>query len=154
MCRWRTYEARGTLENPAEEGRFRTGTAVGVTTYANLFNVNPVVRDCELLIFDDAHGAEQPVADMWTLTVRRSDDPGIYASLLADLRPGLTDSQLREVMDASGPMHVEMVDVIGHPECVDAATATLDSSDADSIRFTWRLVKGKRQSCVFLVSYR
>ena len=36
----------------AEEAK----VAVAVTTYSNLFNVNPVIRDADLLIFDDAHG--------------------------------------------------------------------------------------------------
>ena len=41
----------------AEEGRFKTRAAIGVTTYSNLFNINPVVQESDLLIFDDAHGA-------------------------------------------------------------------------------------------------
>ena len=36
----------------------------------NLFNVNPVIKECDLLVLDDAHGAEQHVAEMWAVTVR------------------------------------------------------------------------------------
>jgi superfamily II DNA or RNA helicase len=62
-------DLRGTKDtrNPTEEGRYRTAAAVAVSTYSNLFNINPVLRDCDVIIFDDAHGAEQYDADMWTV---------------------------------------------------------------------------------------
>lgn len=57
-------DLRGTKEtrSASEEGRYRTGTAIAVTTYSNLFNINPVLQECDLVVFDDAHGAEQYVA--------------------------------------------------------------------------------------------
>lgn len=52
-----------------EVGRYTTGRAIGVTTFSNLFNVNPVVQGSNVLVFDDAHGGEHYVAAMWTVKI-------------------------------------------------------------------------------------
>ena len=147
-------DLRGTREtrDSAEEGRFKTRAAIGVSTYSNHFNVNPIIQECELVVFDDAHGAEQYVADMWTVSVKRSVHGSLYPSILADLRAGLTGSQLQAVTDPSGVVHVEMVDIVGHPECLEAVSSTLDTATQDAIRFPWGLIRLKLRACVFLVS--
>jgi ERCC4-related helicase len=114
--------------SPLEEGRYRTGEAVAVTTYANLFNVNPVLRESDLIVLDDAHGAEQYVADMWTVSANVSKDEHLYNSLLAALRPGLSESQVRSILDKSAVSAVEMVDVLSHPECITNAISVLDQT--------------------------
>lgn len=147
-------DLRGTknTRNPAEEGRFRTRAAIGVTTYANLFNVHPVVRDCELLVCDDAHGAEQSVADMWTVSVKKADHPGVYASLIADLRASISESHLEAILEDSGRYEVDLADAVGHPECIEAVAATLDGVEIDSIKYPWSLLRANRRAALFLVS--
>lgn len=146
-------DLRGTKDtrDPGEEGRYRTGAAIGVTTYSNLFNVNPVIKDPEVIVCDDAHGAERYVADMWTVTVPAKDG-ALYSTLLAALRPGLSESQLRAVLDKSSVLGVEMPDVHGHPECLAALATALDAAVADPARFGWRMIKNRLRSCLFLVS--
>jgi RAD3-like DEAD/DEAH box helicase len=147
-------DLRGTKDtrNHSEEGRYRTGTAIAVTTYSNLFNINPVLQECDLIVFDDAHGAEQHVADMWTVSANRLEDEGLYNSLLAALRPGLSKSQIRTILDASGRPTVELVDVHARAECIPNVAAILDKTSADSAWFTWKLIRNKLHSCLFLVS--
>ncbi len=137
--------------NAAEEGRYRTGAAVAVSTYSNLFNINPVLRDCDVIIFDDAHGAEQYVADMWTVSANASQDANLYNSLLAGLRAGLSDSQVRSILDKSTGA-VELADICGHPECLDGVISVLDGATADTVRFAWKLIRSRLQSCLFLIS--
>ena len=136
----------------AEEGRFKARSAIGVSTYSNLFNVNPLIRECELLVLDDAHGAEQHVSEMWTVVVRKSDDDALFSSLLTDLRHGMSESQLSALLDPSGFRTVDMVDVLGHRECLTAATATLDTVATPSIRFPWSQIRNRLPACLFLVS--
>ena len=136
----------------SEEGRFKTCGAVGVSTYSNLFNVNPVINECDLLVFDDAHGAEQNVADMWTVTVRRYKDGPLFEALLADLAPGMMQSQLRAILDGAGFRTIDMADTHGHPETLLSVSATLDKVSAAHIRFPWSLIRNKLSACLFLVS--
>jgi Helicase C-terminal domain/Type III restriction enzyme, res subunit len=135
-----------------EEGRYRTGQAVAITTYPNLFNTSPVIRDADLLICDDAHGAEQYVCDMWTVSASTSRNGALYQSLLAALRPGLSESQMRVILDRSSFAAMEMADVYGHPECIDNVISVLDPLQNDNARYAWKLIRQRIHCCVFLVS--
>jgi hypothetical protein len=147
-------DLRGTKDSrdPAEEGRFKTKAAVAVTTYSNLFNVKPIVQECDLLVFDDAHGGEQHVADMWTVIARRSSEKSLYDALLGALRPGMTDAQVRAVLDRSGFPTVEIVDVCGHDECLAGVAAVLDGATSDTVKYGWFKIGQHLRSCLFLVS--
>jgi len=147
-------DLRGTKDTRSglEEGRYRTGEAIAVTTYSNLFNVNPVLRESDLIVFDDAHGAEQYVADMWTVSASMTRDKDLYNSLLSALRPGLSESQIRTIVDKAAVGVVEMVDVHGHPECIANAISVLDQATAESAVFAWKLIKKRVHCCLFLAS--
>jgi len=110
----------------AEVGRYQAGQAIGVTTYSNLFNVNPVVQTSDLLIFDDAHGGERFVAEMWTVRIT-DENSDLYKEALTTVRPALTDSQYRIVTDESQFGLVELADPHGHPEVLSELTHLLDS---------------------------
>ena len=133
-----------------EVGRFRTGSAVGVSTYSNLFNVNPVINDCGLVVFDDAHGGEQYAAAMWTVTVDADQHEGHYSALVAALRPALSPAQFSEATESEDYNNVQLADVVGHPECRAGVRAVLDG-DAN-FQFQWQLIRPKLDSCVFLIS--
>ncbi|MGD0956702.1 MAG: DEAD/DEAH box helicase [Candidatus Acidiferrales bacterium] len=147
-------DLRGTKDTRSslEEGRYRTGDAIAVTTYSNLFNINPVLRESDFIVLDDAHGAEQYVADMWTVSASSTREEDLYNSLLAALRPGLSESQVRTILDKSGAGAVEMADVHGHPECIGNLISVLDKATAQSAVFAWKLLRNQIQCCLFLVS--
>jgi hypothetical protein len=134
----------------AEVGRFKTGSAVGVSTFSNLFNINPVINDCGLVVFDDAHGGEQYAAAMWTVTVEADEHPAAYSALVAALRPALSPAQFSEATESDNYNNVQIADVVGHPECHAAIRAVLDG-DAE-FQFQWQLIRPKLDPCVFLVS--
>ncbi len=136
--------------DPAEVGRFLTKDAVAVTTYSNLFNVNPVIKDCGLVVFDDAHGGEHYAADMWTVTVDADKHPAVYSTLLTALRGSLSPAQFSEVTETTDYTSVQLADVVGHPECLTAVRAALDGQK--EFEFSWQQIKAKVVSCLFLVS--
>ena len=147
-------DLRGTKasRDVAEEGCFRTRAGIAITTYSNLFNVKPVIQECDLLVFDDAHGGEHFVADMWSVNVRRSTERVLYDGLLTSLRPGLSEGQMRAITDKSSFPKVEVVDICGHQECVAALTDVLDSATVDSVKYGWRSLRQSLRSCLVLVS--
>ena len=146
-------DLRGTKEtrDPEEEGRYRTAAGVGITTYSNLFNVNPVIRDADLLVFDDAHGAENYAASMWTVSILQEEEPDIYNSLLAALRPGLTESQVAALDQDSPTRSVDIPDICGHPDCIGNVLSILDRHTGNA-RFPWRLIRNHLKCCIFLLS--
>ncbi len=139
--------------HPNEEGRFKSRAAIGVSTYSNLFNANPVVSECDLLVLDDAHGAEQHVADMWTVSIRRFAQNALFQEVLRAVRPGLSESQMTGILARTG-RHNEMIDLVGYPHCKPALTAVLDAvtlADPD-IYFPWARIRTKLDACLILVT--
>jgi hypothetical protein len=108
--------------------------------FSNLFNINPVLQNCDAIIFDDAHGAEQYVADMRTVSASASKEADLYNSLLSALQPGLSESQVRSILDKSSGA-VDFADICGHPECIEGVTAILDHATAGTARFAWKLIR-------------
>jgi hypothetical protein len=144
----------GTKEtrDPIEVGRYQTGKAVGITTYANLFNVNPVVKASDVLVFDDAHGGAHSVADMWTVRIRKQENADLYDEIVTILRPVLTDNQYRIITDGAEYGAVELVDVHVNKAVAQNATTLLDNIKAPEIYFPWNVIRNTLHACLWLAS--
>lgn len=147
-------DLRGTKDTRdiAEEARYRTKAAVAVTTYSNLFNMNPVIRDVDLLIFDDAHGGEQFVSSMWTVSIKRQSDPQLFNDVLNALSAAMTSTQIAAVFDNTAPVGVvDQADVHHHPECIERLESILGAIEHNSW-YAWSQIKRHLDSCFFFVS--
>ena len=140
--------------DPGEEGRYRDASAVAISTYANFFNVNPVIREGGVVVLDDAHGGDQIVAHNWTVRVRARELPEMYDELLAVIRPSLTGGQLRAIRDPSENQTVEIVDLPSTPGWEEALTNLLDDCPVDVVKYPWHQIRNHLQACVVLASYR
>lgn len=60
--------------------RYSIGSAIAITTYSAIFNLNSHLGDAQTLVFDDAHAAEGYVAEAWAVSINRAD--GAYERLL------------------------------------------------------------------------
>ncbi|MHB1144683.1 MAG: DEAD/DEAH box helicase [Thiobacillus sp.] len=146
----------GTKEtrDAGEVGRYSMGRAIGVTTFSNLFNVNPVVRASSILVFDDAHSGEHSVASMWTVRIDAEDHKAIYQEVLAALRPSLSESQYRVVADKGEYAAVELADVHSRADVLTNITAVLDATNESSIHYPWTVIRNNLIACLFFVSVR
>jgi DEAD/DEAH box helicase/Helicase C-terminal domain len=137
-----------------EVGRYTMGQAIGVTTFANLFNVNPVVQASSVLVFDDAHGGEHYVAAMWTVRIDAEEHEQLYNEVLTALRPSLSESQYRVITDESEYSAVELADAHSHADVLARVTAVLDEARDSNIHFPWTLIRNNLPACLFFVSFR
>ncbi|WP_123102156.1 DEAD/DEAH box helicase [Acidithiobacillus sulfuriphilus] len=146
----------GTKEtrDAGEVGRYTMGRAIGVTTFSNLFNVNPVVQASNVLVFDDAHGGEHSVASMWTVRIDAEDHQDVYQEVLAALRPSLSESQYRVVTDEAEYVAVELADIHARADVLTNITAVLDEAKEPSIHFPWTVIRNNLIACLFFVSVR
>lgn len=147
-------DLRGTKDtrSPAEEAKYKQSSAIGATTFSNLWNINPVVKESDLLIFDDAHGGEQFVSSMWTVSVKRHLDPTLFGDLLQALSPAMTDAQITAIFDNTAPIGVaDQADVQHHPECISLLDKVLSQTEHNA-KFVWPLLRPHLESCFFLVS--
>jgi hypothetical protein len=133
----------------AEVGRYQSGKAVAVTTYSNLFNAKPIIQPSSLLIFDDAHGGEHFVSDMWTVNIRDHIYKDIYTEALTILRPAITDSQYQMITDESQFGSVELVDLRQYPEVITALREYLDAQTKHpNIYFPWTRIRNYLHACL------
>jgi hypothetical protein len=138
--------------SPEAVGLYRFGEAVGITSYANLFNVNPVIRPSGVLILDDVHGGEQRVVDMWTVRVNASSDTTLYESLLAVLKPVLTSAQLQALSNPNSSS-MQMADSQLAHSRLEFVTALLDNSESASVRYAWQKIRNSLSACFIFLSH-
>lgn len=69
---------------PQQKASYSRNSHVAVTSYSSLFNSNPFFQNADVLIFDDAHSAENYVGSMWTLEIPSFDGfEDLYRSLVS-----------------------------------------------------------------------
>lgn len=136
-----------------EEGRFLDGSAIGVSTYANLFNVNPIIKQCGVLVLDDAHGGSEFAASMWTVRITAEDHPEVLGDLQAILRPLMTEAQIAEIFSSAGSSHIAMVDLGCSLPVKDDVMRVLGGIEKyTSADFAWGLVKTHLNACHVFVA--
>ena len=60
---------------------YQQGKAIALTTYSGVFNTNPRINNPEVIICDDAHAADNYIADLWTLSIGRAKHENLYMSI-------------------------------------------------------------------------
>src|SRR5205814_1746675 len=56
---------------PADYASYARATAVAVTTYSGLFNVNPRLHDANTILLDDAHAGGDYISKHWSVEIER-----------------------------------------------------------------------------------
>jgi hypothetical protein len=86
---------------------YNDARAVGVMNYWVYFNSHPKVAPADVVIFDDAHMAEQPLSDLFTLRITRTNSGGLELyEQLCDLVLQHSDASyptLKAMRDGSAP---------------------------------------------------
>jgi hypothetical protein len=135
--------------------------AVGVMNYWVYFNSNPRVEPADLVIFDDAHLAEQALAGLFTASILRSTNTGrqLYETVcdLVLQRSPNSYPSLKALRDGAAPFG-------GPPELLafndwSAISADVDQAIASSaylnegseIRYTWPSIRPYSKRCGVLV---
>ncbi|AGI69899.1 putative helicase [Octadecabacter antarcticus 307] len=138
---------------PADKTDFITGAKVAVSTYSGLFNTHPFFEDPDLIIVDDAHAAENYIANMWSLGIAAGTtlhlalskflhqhlDPQDHSRLTGDWI-GSADANWVEKL--STPLVTKLE--AGLSEIVDGH-ADIDT-DAE-LYFKWSLLRGHLDAC-------
>ena len=77
--------------DPGSKAEYRDADRIAVTTYSSLFNTNPFFDDADTIILDDAHTAENYIANMWSLRVDplEGTQASLHAALASIIRPHL-----------------------------------------------------------------
>jgi hypothetical protein len=84
--------------------RYESGEAIALTTYSHVFNVSPKLGNFGTVLFDDAHAAEQFVAESWTVDVGRKSQQASYSALLDVVKGGLDGTYHQRLLSPSPDM--------------------------------------------------
>lgn len=140
---------------PAGLAAYHGARAVGVMNYWTYFNTSPRVEPAHVVIFDDAHLAEQPLAGMFSVRVDRRHQAGLYNQFCelvlahTDLYPSV--ELMRE--HAAGPLTPPELLAFAHWEAIAESAADLlnQSLPEDVRRFTWPRVRPHLKACGVLI---
>lgn len=140
----------------ADQSRYESAEAVAVTTYSSVFNSSPKLAVPKVLLFDDAHAGEQYVAEAYSVTVRRWEQPAAFEALVGALTPALDGMLVQRLRDPSpdpGADHqVRLVLPLRQRGMVEAVDQVLSSLDGD-LMFRFSMIRGGLPACLVYVTH-
>ena len=145
---------------PADLDDYHQAQAVGLMNYWVYFNSRPRVQPADLLIFDDAHLAEQPITDLFGLRLSGTDTPELYGTI-CDLLLAHSDGyvSLRSMRDGSAPLSTppELIAFNDWAAVLPSVKIAIEESEfvhSDACRFVWPELRSRLDRCGVLVGPR
>lgn len=131
-------------------GRYEAAELVAITVYSHVFNSKPVFAGAQSLLFDDAHAAENYVADAWAVNVpsAMSQFQGLIDVLSNDLDSHLVARLTDEQGEDTEVRLLPVATVAKHTEALDKVLITLDGPE----KFRFEMIRQQLRSCLFYVS--
>src|SRR6266571_2013500 len=138
---------------------YRSAKTIAIATYSGLFNTNPGLNDPQLIILDDAHGAETYIAQMWSVDIDRDTKGELYHKVLAiyidDLPSDFAKDMVQEARP-TGHARVEKVPSGSFFQALTTLTRILDNHlpnpDSD-LYFSWTVVRNGLHACHVYISW-
>ena len=141
---------------------YRLAQATAVSTYSGLFNSYPEFDDAQTIILDDAHGGESYISSLWSIVIRRDDNPDLYTKVLSIFEKDLPSPLMSILNDTTRPItspKPEKVPFGPYFRNLDKLRGVLDSSlpnpnvsDPD-LYFSWQSVRTGLQACHAYISW-
>ncbi len=133
---------------------YLTSESVAVTTYSGLFNTHPFFTDPNVIILDDAHSAENYIANQWSVRVERFNDDQIdlFKKIVQLFKPHISSTDYQKLTgNEQSQWDKTWVEKIPTPHfyplipelvsMIDAGVAALD------LRYPWSLIRDNLAAC-------
>ncbi|PLS22527.1 DEAD/DEAH box helicase [Neptunicoccus cionae] len=138
---------------PADKTAFLTGTKLAISTYSGLFNTHPFFEDPDLIIVDDAHAAENYIANMWSLEIAAGTP--LHSAMAEFLRPHIEpQDHSRLTGDWIGSADSTWIEKLSTPLVSKLETSFSDIIDGHAdidndpeLYFKWSLLRGHLDAC-------
>lgn len=144
--------------NQAAKARYLQADTIAVTSYSALFNINPFFTGADLIVLDDAHAAQNYIADLWTVRVeknRTSHNP-LFKAFVNLLRPLLPAQRYEKMIGEADTWDPPWVDKLPTPEILPLAADLIgildDYADHLDIRYSWQKIREHVHACHVFVS--
>lgn len=136
---------------------YQHADAVGITTYSGLFNISPKISDPQVVVCDDAHAADNYMADLWSLRVRRGEQADLFKALTSYFASSMTDDMRRRMrstrLDAVERLAVDLVPLPKYADRSDGLAEILEAyCTAGELQYRWQLLRQHLDACNVYVS--
>lgn len=144
------------------KGKYNSAEIIGVTTYSSLFNTDPYFTDADILIFDDAHSAENYIASNWTVDISRTNDKELYFTFLNTVKELMAKETYYKLVEEEPQTYdYNWVDKIPNFNLIDrfANIQSCIDSYIDSFKkrpnlsFPWENIRDYLHACNIFLSY-
>ena len=141
-----------------DKSEYDGANALGLTTYSSIFNAAPKVGTPGTIVFDDAHAAEQYVAESWAVTIDRADHNDAYNACLKAVRPALSgmfvERMEQSVPDIIARREAQLVVPLRRPNVAKAIDEALDNlPEGSGAWWNWNTIRPGLASCFVYVSW-
>lgn len=137
---------------------FAATNSIAITTYSSIFNSSPKLPALDLIVFDDAHAAEQYVAGAYGVHIDRQNDEDGYQTILRAVGSALDGAHLERLRDASAGSSIDIDLRVVIPAQDVKMQQRLDSALFESLtgnrRFQFSMVREGLASCLVFVGPR
>lgn len=148
--------------NAGDVTRFKTSKAIAITTYSAIFNTNSFFKDAaDVLIFDDAHSAENYIGSFWSLDIDREKHPDLYFQLIELFSGSLSEQVYQKLTIPEHTIYdLFWFDKLPYPDFLEKfsdAYAILNSycPNQNDLKFNWIAIESILNCCyVYLSSSR
>jgi hypothetical protein len=145
---------------PAFKSEYLNAETVSVTSYSALFNTKPFFENPNVVILDDAHSAENYIANMWSMRIERFKDEHknlfqVFTSVIQDvIAPTdymrLTERVIQSSWDYSW---VEKLPTTEFYKVIPRIIEVLDThADDAGLNFIWQILRDHLYACHCYIS--
>lgn len=143
---------------PANRTDYQQAERVAITTYSALFNTNSFFDNADVIVLDDAHAAENYVAQHWTLRVERfkAEHAALHQALCAVLAPYLAAHDLALLRGAwEDVVDRTWVDMLPAPTFLEIKPQLIEILDVHAtgkLAYPWSVLRGHLDGCHMYLS--
>lgn len=135
-----------------DTSRYENSEAIGITTYSSLFNSNPYFDDSNVLIFDDAHAAENYVSSCWSIEISRYNDTQLFNKIKDLIFPFIEENdQLRFNNNENENVDLQYVNKLPTPFFskirVELSQILMDYCRNGANKFRWDMLQNNLHAC-------
>ncbi len=145
--------------DPTAKSQYQNADKIAVTTYTSLFNTNPFFDDPEIIIVDDAHAAENYIAELWSLKIERGNkaQEALHTAIANLLKPHIDARNFAQLKGESNNIsNAPWVDKLPTPtlyEIKEQLCGILDAhTGSTDLRHAWSMIRDHIAGCHLYLS--
>ncbi|MFO0140552.1 MAG: DEAD/DEAH box helicase family protein [Aphanizomenon sp.] len=147
------FTGKQTEYSPTIKAEYTNAENIAVTTYSGLFNTNPFFNNADIIILDDAHAAENYIANYWSLLIDRKKHKILFEALVSAMKGIVLDAHYSRLIDTSPDLgDIQWVEKVPTPFLYDRLqeiTRILDThiKDIKALQYSWSVLRDHLFSC-------